>query len=59
MDALVRARGLELDWRPAPPAATQEVSLDIARLSALLPGAIRHDTAEAMVADWASLEAGQ
>ncbi|MEQ8924062.1 MAG: NAD-dependent epimerase/dehydratase family protein, partial [Roseovarius sp.] len=59
MDALVRARGLDLDWRPAPPGATQEVSLDTARLSALLPGAIRHDTAEAMVADWAALEAGQ
>jgi nucleoside-diphosphate-sugar epimerase len=59
MDELVRARGLELDWRPAPPAATQEVSLDTARLSALLPGAVRHETADAMVADWAALEAGQ
>ena len=57
MEDLVAARGLDLDWRPAPPTATHEVSLDTARLSKILPGAIRHETAEGMVADWAALEA--
>ncbi|MEQ8897751.1 MAG: NAD-dependent epimerase/dehydratase family protein [Roseovarius sp.] len=57
MEDLVGARRLDVDWRPAPPSATHEVSLDAARISALLPGAIRHQTAAAMVDDWAALEA--
>lgn len=57
MEDLVGARGLGLDWRPAPPSATHEVSLDAARLSTLLPEAIRHEAASGMVADWAALEA--
>ena len=57
MDDLVQARGLELAWRPAPASAVHEVSLDVARLEALLPGAMTRATARDMVADWAALEA--
>lgn len=36
MDALARAAGAEIRWRPAPPSALAEVRLDTARLSQVL-----------------------
>ena len=57
MDDLVRARGRDLAWRPAPDTAVPEVSLDVTRLETLLPGTTACHTADAMIADWAALEA--
>ncbi len=55
MEALARAAGRSVAWRPAPPEAIQDVTLDTSRLARLLPGAVRLTTAAQMIADWRML----
>lgn len=57
MDALVRAAGLKLAWRPAPKTAIPELTLDTGRLTRLLPRLSYRTGATDMVADWKELEA--
>jgi len=56
MEALVRAADCILNWRNAPTTAIQEVTLDATRLTRLLPGISFCGSADAMIADWQSLE---
>ncbi len=57
MEDLLRAAGKPVAWRPAPPGAVQDVSLDTARLHALLPGFRPAATAPDMIAQLRRLEA--
>jgi UDP-glucose 4-epimerase len=57
MDALARAAGRPIAWRPAPETAVPVVTLDTGRLTGLLPGMDFRRSAEHLVADWRSLEA--
>lgn len=56
MDALARAAGEKVIWRPAPTGALPEVTLDLSRLEALLPGITLATTAADLVAEWRHLE---
>ncbi|MEM7073611.1 MAG: NAD(P)-dependent oxidoreductase [Pseudomonadota bacterium] len=56
MDALARAAGQQIIWRAAPDGAAWHVSLSTTRLRALLPDLVFHETPDAMIADWRSLE---
>lgn len=60
MEALARAAGQRVIWQPAPETAVAEVSLDVSRLQALLPGIDARMTAEDaaadLIAEWLRLE---
>ena len=56
MEALARAAGREVAWKPVTPQDRQHVSLSTARLAALLPGLSLHRTAEDMITDWQQAE---
>lgn len=51
MEDLARAAGCPVTWHTAPHSAVPEVSLDGARLAALLPGAVQCQTPDRMIAD--------
>ncbi|MEZ5713856.1 MAG: NAD-dependent epimerase/dehydratase family protein [Paracoccaceae bacterium] len=55
MEALARAAGCRVAWRPAPEGAARMVALDTARLARLV--ALRDESAEQIVAGWRALEA--
>ncbi|WP_246162373.1 NAD-dependent epimerase/dehydratase family protein [Roseovarius faecimaris] len=52
MEALARAAGKDVAWKPVTPADRQRVTLNTARLAALLPDLSLPKTAEDMIADW-------
>ncbi len=57
MEALLRAAGRDIVWTPAPPTAVHEVTLDVTRLTRLLPGTGFLTQPAEMIADWQALEA--
>jgi len=57
MAALARAAGRDIDWRPAPEEAVQQVTLDTGRLCRLLPDIALLSSAPQLAADWLDLEA--
>ncbi|MEM7731812.1 MAG: NAD-dependent epimerase/dehydratase family protein [Pseudomonadota bacterium] len=56
MDALARAAGAPVFWQQAPQTAVPEVTLDVSRLQALMPGITLATTAAELVAEWRRLE---
>jgi len=56
MQALVQAAGKDVVWCPAPETAVQEVTLDVTRLTRLLPQTLILSDAQDMIADWQRLE---
>ncbi len=59
MEELALAAGKKITWFPAPVDAVQSVTLDLSKLMAAFPEAELLQTAEALVGEWASLEAQQ
>lgn len=52
MDDLARAAGRDIHWRAPPASAVRTVTLNTARLAALLPGLALRKSAPEMIADW-------
>lgn len=57
MEALARAAGKRVNWKPVTPADRQRVTLSTARLAALLPGLGLPKTPQEMIADWQQAKA--
>lgn len=55
MEALARAAGCRVAWRPAPEGAAPMVALDTARLARLV--ALKDESADEIIAGWRALEA--
>lgn len=56
MQALAKAAGRPVRWRPAPDGAVEQVTLDASVISSLLPAFDWRRTAAEMFADWQALE---
>lgn len=59
MEALGRAAGKVIEWKPVEPQDRQEVTLSTTRLARLLPDTPLHKSADDMIADWIQAEAHQ
>lgn len=59
MEALLQAAGKRVIWRPAPPTALQDVTLDAGALQKLVPGLAFLNNANDLIRDWTDLEAAQ